>query len=232
MSLGETRGSRVPCMILVRSGPVGMGTTAGHRSLWPGQPVSPGWGPGDAPVGFPAWGSGGPAACGGSGSRVAERCSFSGEMQDRSDNSWCTSRSRPKDAWCRARSEAWPCVGVSRGCLDPLRAPRGVPVPSPSSCRRGGRQVSIVFWGCCMLNMSAHTTTRQTHCLQMSPFTILRCSGCLQIFVFSFLCWLCNFSRVVVLERKGIAGLLCLTSLSVLSKLKSHKIHTDEISHV
>lgn len=40
------------------------------------------------------------------------------------------------------------------------------------------------------------------------------------------------FEGIAVLERKGIAGLLCLTSLSVLSKLKSHKSHTDEISCV
>lgn len=46
----------------------------------------------------------------------------------------------------------------------------------------------------------------------------------------SFLCWLCNFSRVVVLEMKDIAGLLCLMSLPVSLKLKSHKIHTDEFS--
>lgn len=58
-----------------------------------------------------------PCSLWGRGSRLAERCS------DCSDNSWCVSRSRPKDAWCRARSEAWLCVGVSRGCLHPLCGP-------------------------------------------------------------------------------------------------------------
>lgn len=61
--------------------------------------------------------------------------------------------------------------------------------------------------------------------------TVPRCLGCPEILLF-FLCWLCNFSRVVVLEMKGTAGLLCLVSLPVLSKLKSHKIHTDEFSPV
>lgn len=81
-----------------------------------------------------------------------------------------------------------------------------------------GRQTALrPLLACCPLTVSPHAATRQTLPADGSIYNppLL---GRPQIFVFSFACCLCSFSRVVVLERKG---LLCLTSLSALSELKA-----------
>lgn len=114
-----------------------------------------------------------------------------------------------------------PC-GLSGACPGLLCAARGV-LCLP--CRQMAPQVLLRVL--CPECAHAQLHSKGITC----RITVPCCLGCPEIF-FSFLCWLCNFSRVVVLERKDISGLLCLTSIPMLLKLKSHKIHTDEFSRV
>lgn len=114
-----------------------------------------------------------------------------------------------------------PC-GLSGACPGLLCAARGV-LCLP--CRQMAPQVLLRVL--CPDCAHAQLHSKGIAC----RITVPCCLGCPEIF-FSFLCWLCNFSRVVVLERKDISGLLCLTSIPMLLKRKSHKIHTDEFSLV